>query len=218
MDKDVTIDLRAVSDIDISTGKRTKFGQVQPSLELESKVLEGTLKAYITAAGGNPHSKILKELIDFANSPSRAFNVLGSLKGAPTKPTRDFTISYGPSFAVGAGLMADVSFGLYFWNKPNIGVFGTFSRGYVSNMGASVVGQLTLLFGAAPDVLAGDCILFGIDVGPGTGWVLTGSGYIVLSTKFEFIGISFALGIGCSVLPVDYTLQFASTSIAGVNL
>ena len=194
------------------------MGRVQPNLPLASEAVEGTLKAYIAAAGGSAHAKVLDELVQFAHSPARVFTILGTLGKASPKPAREYTIAFGPSFAAGGGGMLDVAFGLYFWNKPNIGVFGSFAGGYVSNFGASVTAQLYYLFGPAPDVLAGDCFMLGIDVGWGTGFSPTGSAFAVLSTKWEWIGVSFALGMGYSEFPVDITLQASTTVIKGVDL
>lgn len=186
MDRDVRIDLRAIADIDVTAGKAAKMGRVQPSLPLESKVLEGTLKAYIAAAGGSPTASLLNEAVQFANSPARAFAVLGALKRAPTRPAREFTIAPGPSLAAGAGGMLDLAFGVYFWNKPNIGIYGSFAAGYVSNIGASITGQVTYLFSAAPDVLSGDCIMVGVECRSGHG---SGFDRLRLSRAVHEVGV-----------------------------
>ena len=47
---------------------------------------------------------------------------------------------------------------------------------------------------------------------------MTGSGFLVLSMKLELIGLSFALGMGVSELPVDITVQAAKTVIKGKDL
>ncbi|MBL8308927.1 MAG: hypothetical protein JNL19_00750 [Burkholderiales bacterium] len=211
----VRIDLSAVADIDPEQiGRRAGIAPRRPPAMGSETVLEGALRAY--AATGATGAGIVRDALAFSESPTTSVAFVGSIRRAPVRPHRDWTIAVGPSVSAAAGAGAGFSGGLYFWNKTpsgEIGFFGSASFVAMTNIGASVVGQGTYYFGSAPDCLAGTSLVVGIDVGP-PGRIITGGGYLVFSPNpVQLIGISFALGVGVSALPVNLNVQLSRTWI-----
>ncbi len=209
----VLIDLSAVADIDpLQIGRpATLLPYRRPTFGSET-ALEAALGAY--CAMGMTGAPIIRECLRFSHNPGVPLTFVGSIRKAPVRPHRDWTVALGPSVSAAAGAVAAASGGLYFWNKSptgEIGLFGSLSVGSVTNVGVSLVGQGTYYFGSAPDCLAGTSLVVGVDVG---GKVITGGAYLVFSTSpAALIGISFALGVGASMLPVDFTVQLSKTWI-----
>ena len=209
----VLIDLSAVTDIDpFQIGRpATLLPYRRPTFGSET-ALEAALGAY--CAMGMTGAPIIRECLGFSHNPGVPLTFVGSIRKAPVRPHRDWTIALGPSVSAAAGGGGAASGGLYFWNKPptgEIGLFGSLSVVSVTNVGVSLVGQGTYYFGSAPDCLAGTSLVVGVDVG---GKVITGGAYLVFSTSpAALIGISFALGVGASMLPVDFTVQLSKTWI-----
>ena len=209
----VLIDLSAVADIDpFQIGRpATLLPYRRPTFGSET-ALEAALGAY--CAMGMTGAPIIRECLGFSHNPGVPLTFVGSIRKAPVRPHRDWTVALGPSVSAAAGGGGAASGGLYFWNKPptgEIGLFGSLSVVSVTNVGVSLVGQGTYYFGSAPDCLAGTSLVVGVDVG---GKVITGGAYLVFSTSpAALIGISFALGVGASMLPVDFTVQLFKTWI-----
>lgn len=112
----------------------------------------------------------------------------------------------------------DFAGGIYFWNKPlggEIGLWGSIGGGLITNIGASAVAQVYYLFGPAPALLAGESWL-GVDIG---GKILTGGGYLVFADSLppKLIGVSFAFGVGVSILPVDIQIQGSHTTTTALK-
>lgn len=209
----IRIDLTAVADIDpLEIGRPARILPYRhPSFGSET-ALEAVLRAY--SAMGLTGAPIVRECLDFSHNPHAVTSFVGTIRKAPVRPHRDWTIALGPSVSAAAGGGIAASGGLYFWNKAptgEIGLFGSLSVVSVTNVGASIVGQATYYFGSAPVCLAGTSLVVGVDVG---GKVVTGGAYLVFSTSpAALIGISFALGVGASMLPVDFTVQLSQTWI-----
>src|SRR5262249_22463714 len=95
-----------------------------------------------------------------------------------------------------------------------IGFYGTWNVGLTSNM--SFAGQIgvTYMWCDAPTYFFGDCIIVGVDLTilPTAGAV---SGYLIFTNPaagpLYFVGISYAIGLGWSVAPIDITVQFTRT-------
>jgi hypothetical protein len=209
----IRVDLTAVADIDpLQIGRRAAISPYRPPTTGSETALEMALRAY--CATGFSGAPILRECLDFRRNPGAATSFIGSIRRAPVRPHRDWTIAAGPSLSGFAGAVVSASGGVYFWNKPpsgQIGLYGSLSFGSVTNVGVSLVGQITYYFGSAPACLAGTSLVVGVDIG---GKVITGGGYLIFSTSpAELIGISFALGVGASMLPVDFTVQLSRTWI-----
>lgn len=208
------IDLTAVADIDpIKIGRPARILPYQPPILGSQTAIETALRAY--CAAGFTGAPILQECLDFAHDPRIRLTFVGSIKKAPVRPHRDWTIAGGPSVSGVVGAGAGAHGGLYFWNKVpsgEIGWFGGISFVAATNIGVSLVAQVTYYFGSAPSCLAGTSLVIGVDIG---GKILTGGGYLVISASPppRLTGISFALGVGASILPVDLTVQVSKTWI-----
>ena len=211
----VLINLSAVADIDpLKIGRPATLPPYRHPTFGSETALETVLGAY--CATGMTGAPIIRECLNFSHNPGVPLTFIGSIRKAPVRPHRDWTIALGPSISAAAGGGGAASGGLYFWNKPptgEIGLFGSLSVVSVTNVGVSLVGQGTYYFGSAPDCLAGMSLVVGVDVGV-PGKVITGGAYLVFSTSpAALIGISFALGVGASMLPVDFTVQLSKTWI-----
>jgi hypothetical protein len=82
-------------------------------------------------------------------------------------------------------------------------------------MSFAVQVSLTYMWGDAPTYFFGDCIVVGVDLSTGPAGIGAASGYLIFTNPaagpLYFVGISFALGAGWSVAPIDITVQFTRT-------
>jgi hypothetical protein len=135
--------------------------------------------------GGGTRSSVVQQLLDFADDPSVRLRVLGHFPSISTIWHHDFTVGLGPAVS-GAAIVFSGSLGagVYWWNKPaggEIGLYGGFGIGFSTPQVAySIGGQLTILFGPAPDLLGGTCAVVGVDISiPGFKW--GGGGGLIFS-------------------------------------
>jgi hypothetical protein len=210
--ENIRIDVTGISDLKVNHGKQVSVGSMQPSLPLESKVLESMLRNYVAACGADGQTGVIGGLLRAADTPSIGIQFVGNVAAAPVRVSKDWTGAVGPTVSGGAGGIIDLSGGVYYWNKPQFGFYGSIAAGSFTNIGISGGVQFTYYFGAAPDVLKGDCWVVGVEVsGPG---IITGGGYALFSIPLtHLIGISFMIGGGKSMLPYNVTVQYSHTWI-----
>jgi len=152
-----------------------------------------------------PQSGVIKDFVDFKSKPHLRVKTVGTMKLASVKPSTTFTIAFGPSASAGAALTLGLAGGVYGANVPGggeIGFFGTFNIGVVTNFSVSVVNQGMILFGLPAVVLAGVTIAVGVNVG---GKVVTGGGFLVFldtAPAWTLVGFGFQLGAGANYFPV----------------
>jgi hypothetical protein len=210
--ENIRIDVTGIADLEPKNGHRVSIGSMQPSLPLESKALEAMLRTYVAACGADGQTGVIGGLLRAADTPSMGIQVVGNVAAAPVRVSKDWTGAVGPTVSGGAGGIVDLSAGVYYWNKPQFGFYGSIGVGSFTNVGISGGAQFTYYFGAAPDVLKGDCWVVGVEVS--AGGIYTGGGYALFSiSPMNMIGISFMLGVGTSMLPVDVTVQYSHTWI-----
>jgi hypothetical protein len=173
-------------------------------------------------------------------SPARA----GLLPSLATMASRSASISYiaGPALSVlrggeftvaegfvgsgGAGLTAGLGAGVYAWMKrpgAELGLYGSISVGYMTNIGFGAGACVSLMFGPAPAVLGGDSIALEVDIGID---VITVSGLIYLSAPSvtsvwppvigpgyspQVIGVGFQVTAGMSILPANIAVSASRT-------
>jgi hypothetical protein len=162
--------------------------------------------------------------------PLGSISLLGAIPGVRIRsPSPDFTVAVGVTGSAGAGVQVGGGAGIYFWNKRpsgEIGVYGSFSVGMITNAGLSIGDQIALMFGSASSVLAGDSISLGVDIDIGFGSI---GGQLILSAPPvsagwpptiglsgwtpEVIGIGLTLTVGISALPVSYSVMPGRTWI-----
>jgi hypothetical protein len=148
-------------------------------------------------------------------------------------PARDFTIALGPSANIGTFFQGSAGAGVYWWIKPGlpdeVGLWGSVGVGVTSNMGFSVGGQVSVWYGAAPSVMAGESMSVAVDVTIGA---VTVTGMVFFSVpptgllltpgmkhpptfppgwKPLLIGLGFGLSGGWSVLPIDVSIGPSTT-------
>lgn len=213
--KNLKFDLTQVADLDpLTVGTRMKIPAKRASLPGEETLLTTALNAYCALGGGK--APIIRSALDFRATSSVPVSVKGAIKAAPTRSATDWTACLGPNASGGAVVAFGAGGGVYFWNKPKggeIGLYGGYSVGMVTNIGVSLVGQFTYLWGPAPTMLAGTSIVVGVDVSVPTG-ILTGGGALIFSeSPVQWIGFSFSLGVGASAVPYDFTIQASKTWI-----
>ena len=67
----------------------------------------------------------------------------------------------------------------------------------------------------APTYFFGDCIVVGVDLSTGPTGIGAVSGYLIFTNPaagpLHFDRISFAIGLGWSIAPIDITVQFTRT-------
>src|SRR5262249_53215357 len=126
----------------------------------------------------------------------------------------------GPGYSTASVISVGAGFGVYAWYKAaglgaEIGLYGTWDVGLASNLSFAVQMSVTYMWGDAPTYFFGDCIVVGVDLSMGASGCGAFSGYLIFTNPVKgplyFVGLTFAAGIGFSVVPVDITVQFTRT-------
>lgn len=211
--KTLNIDVSQVSGIDpLTIGKRFRMPVRRSSLPGEETLLKAGLTAF--AAVNSTSGGVVKDALAFAGNPKFTLNVTGAIAAAPKRSCPDFTLCLGPNASAGAVVAFGAGGGVYFSNKSpsgEIGLYGGYSVGMITNIGVSLVGQVTFLFGPPATVLAGESLIVGVDVG---GKLVSGGGYLIFSiSPLNWIGVSWAIGVGASCLPLNLSVQVSKTWI-----
>jgi len=139
-------------------------------------------------------------------SPALALVLMPLLRLLPTVANRfNVTIGIGP--ALSGGVVAGTSFGVGILFAPGnrIGFYG--SLGAVLGAIISINGtmQVTIVKGG-PEVFGGSAVA--VTVGGGEG--IVGSASALLS-QGQFIGLSFTMGVGAGITPIETYAQFQYT-------
>ena len=219
------VTFRNFTGLDLSGARKTPIPRYKPNHFGEETAVRTALEgaAAVSSTGG-----LLRSLLGAATPPVASMSVAGVVPGVRIRsPIPDFTVTDGVGASAGAGAAFGAGGGIYFWNKSpsgEVGFFGSLSIGLITNIGASVGVQITLLFGKAPDVLAGDSITVSVDVGID---IATVSGLLILNAPPggvwppsrtmlagwvpEIIGVGFGASVGLSALPVDVSVMPSRT-------
>lgn len=216
--------------LDFSTAKRINVPKPKGNLPGEETLVRAGMSAIgaLSTKGG-----IMTSMLGVATSPVATLSVMGSVAGAIIKtPAPDFTVTFGLAAQAGAGAAAGVGAGIYAWNKSpmgQVGLYGSVSLGYVTNVGVSIGDQVCLLFGTPSSTLAGDSISVAVEMGIG---IFTVSGIMILNAPPvtmwppsvslpgwtpQVIGVGFALTAGISALPADISVMPGRTWIKPVT-
>lgn len=211
--------------LDLASARKAPMPNYKSNGFGEETAIRGALRG---AAAVSSRGSLLNSLLDIATPPVASMSIAGSVPGARIRsPIPDFTVTEGAGVSVGAIAAYGAGGGVYYWNKHpdgEIGLFGSLSVGLVTNIGTSAGIQFSLLFGAAPSVLAGDCVTVAVDVGID---VLTVTGFLVLAAPPggvwppsatmlagwtpDIIGVGYGVSVGFSVLPVDISVMPSRT-------
>jgi hypothetical protein len=217
--QNIRIDLTHVANMDpMATGHRVATPRrfVPPPFILD-QVTAG-LREYSSVAT-RPGAAILGDLLS-PRSHKPAISFVGAIKKAVFPPSRDVTVAFGPGFSTDSVITVGASGGVYGWYKAaglgaDIGLYGTWNVGVTSNVSFAVQGIVTYMWCDAPTYFFGDCILVGVDLSTGPTGIGAVSGYLIFTNPVAgplyFVGISFGIGIGWSVAPIDVTVQFTRT-------
>jgi hypothetical protein len=180
--------------------------------------LKGGLREYSSTLT-RPGAAMLGDLLD-PRSRKPAISFLGAIKKAVFPPSSDVTVGIGPGFTGAIVITGGFSGGVYGWYKAaglgaEIGLYGTWNLGVTSNISFAGQMSVTYMWCDAPTYFFGDCIVVGVDLSMGPTGLGAASGYLIFTNPaagpLYFVGISFALGIGWSVAPIDITVQFTRT-------
>jgi hypothetical protein len=187
-----------------------------PPLLLDA--LKGGLREY-SATPGRTGAAILGDMLN-PSSRKPTISFLGAIKKAVFPPSRDVTVGIGPGFSTASVITVGASGGVYGWYRAaglgaEIGLYGTWNVGVTSNISFAVQMSVTYMWCDAPTYFFGDCIVVGVDLSTGPTGIGAASGYLIFTNPaagpLYFVGISFAIGIGWSVAPIDITVQFTRT-------
>lgn len=216
--------------LDFSTAKKINVPKPKGNLPGEETLVRAGMSAIgaVSSKGG-----VMTSMLAVATSPVATLTVAGAVTGALIKsPAPDFTVTFGLAAQAGGGTTAGIGAGVYAWNKSpmgQVGLYGSVSLGYVTNVGVSVGDQICLLFGTPSSTLAGDSISLAVEMGIG---VLTVSGIMILNAPPvtiwppslsiagwtpQIIGVGFALSAGISALPADISVMPGRTWIKPVT-
>lgn len=233
MPEPIRIRFNGFRGMDYSTAMPITIPRRRPNSLGEETVLRNGIRAL--AATGNRTGIGMKSAMDACDEGS-ALSIMGSIPGVTIRPSREFTVAEGLSGGGGAGLAYSLGAGVYIWSKSpgvEVGLYGSLSMGFVTNIGAGVGVQYAYLFGPAPTVLGGDSITVqvSIDAGPVSVagfWVLSappsGLPTVVLtsmpslttwrsalSTMTSYtptlLGVGCGVSMGWSMLPMDISVM-----------
>jgi len=169
----------------------------------------------------------IRSLLDLLEPPPFSSRIRGLVGRLPIRRSPDFTIAVGLVASAGIGVGAGVGAGIYFWNKSprgELGLFGSFSIGMITNAGVGGGDSFAYMFDSAPAALAGDAITLevSVEIGP-----LSVAGQLFMSAPPvtlwppsltgpwvpEVIGVGFTLTAGISFLPVHIAVMPTRTWI-----
>jgi hypothetical protein len=231
--RQLTVNFGNLSDAHIAANlSRAKRVQVRqrsaPSFGSET-LLTGAISA--ATAVSPSRTGVLPSMVSLLTPPVPTLRQVMSPLLTVLRTGTDFTVTDGAVASAGAGITAGLGGGVYLWvrrPRPELGLYGSISVGAMTNIGFGAGACVSLLFGAAPSVLAGDCIALEADIGID---VVTVSGLIYLSAPTvtsvwppvvtpgwtpQVIGIGFQLTAGMSVLPANYAVSASRTWIRPV--
>ena len=202
---------------------RPKASSVQAS--------QASARALVSALGQTPAAATVRSIQELAGPPSGRLITAGSIGGvAMPSAVRDFTIALGPSFSANFAsfCQGNVGAGVYWWLKPGLpdemGLWGSVGISATTNIGFNGGGQISVWYGSAPIVMAGESMGVTVDVSIGA---VTVSGMMFFSVppggllmtpgmkhpptfpagwKPTLIGLGFGLGGGWSVFPTDISV------------
>lgn len=196
---------------------------------------ETAARGMMAGLGGTRAGPMVNSINELSNAPAGRVSTSGSIPGV-TMPgvATDFTVALGPGGNVGAFIQGSAGGGLYWWIRPGpdeIGLWGSVGIGVTSNLGVSAGMQVSVWYGAAPAVLAGESLGVAVDVSVGPATVTgmaffsvpPGGMFLTPGMKFpsaappgwktKLIGLGFMLSAGFSVLPVDISVGPSMTWI-----
>ncbi|PWR23405.1 hypothetical protein [Zavarzinia compransoris] len=227
MARQMTIEFRNFTGLDLSTAVPYRRPRYKAPGFGEQTMVRGAITG---AAAVSNAGKVMADTLAFENAAAGSVRLAGTIPGATiAKPHPDITYAFGGTVSAGAVATVGVSGGVYVWAKfPGIevGTYAAVAVGAATNVGYSGGGELTIYFGSAPAMLAGDSIAVAVDIS--LGGPVTLSGQVILSAppgttgtpprlppgwRPEVIGIAFALTAGWSVLPVSISVMPTRTAI-----
>lgn len=230
MARQMNIEFRNFSGLDLSAATPYRRPRYRSPGVGEQSLVRGAVSA---AALVSDTGKVMADTLAMENAGAGAVNLTGAIPGATiAKPHPDITYAFGGTVSAGAVATVGASGGVYFWAKfpgIEIGTYAAVAAGVASNVGYSGGGELTIYFGSAPAMLAGDSIAVAVDIS--LGGPVTISGQLILSAppsgivppitippgwRPTVIGIAFALTVGWSALPVSISVMPTRTAIRPV--
>jgi hypothetical protein len=226
------INFRGFTGLDFSDARRCQGSRAGSPLPGESSLIRAGISA--AAAAGNNKGRLLANGLERCEG-GPGLIISGTIPGARIPPTREWTIAEGLTAGVGAGVGISYGAGIYMWcQNPGLelGLYGSFAAGLITNLGAGGGVQYAYMFGPAPSVLAGDSIAISVSVDAGfmsLGGTLylsappggvtppAGSGGSIsawLTTLAslgtytpQVIGVGYQATVGVSVLPADISIM-----------
>ncbi|MDD3446108.1 MAG: hypothetical protein PHS60_11895 [Zavarzinia sp.] len=220
----MNINFRNFTGLDLSSAVRTRPPRYKAPSFGEETLVRGAVAA---ASAVSNLGKVASDAIGFENAAAGSVRISGMIPGVRIRrPNPDITFTIGFTASAGAGLTIGGGAGMYVWSKfpgAEIGLYASAGAGYSTNIGAGAGDNLSVLFGPAPTLLAGDCITLSVDIGVD---VLTVSGQLILNAPPvslgmpptvtgvwhpEVVGIGIALTAGMSVLPASVTVMPSRT-------
>lgn len=216
----MNITFRNFTGLDLASAVRATPNRYKPPGFGEETMVRAAIGAASTVSNVG---KVAADILSMENARPGSVRVAGLIPGVRIRtPSPDITVAYGLTAGAAAGLAIGAGAGLYLWAKfpgAEIGLYNSISGGYATNIGVGAGGNLCVLFGPAPAVLAGDCITLSVDIGID---VITVSGQLILNAPPvslgmppritgawhpEVIGIGMALTAGISVLPANISVM-----------
>jgi hypothetical protein len=229
MSGQVTVTFRGFTDalvlLNLPRAQKSKLPLAKSPGTIEESLIRTGLQ------GASLVSTRISSLLALLTPPPYVSKIVGTVSRIPIRRRTDFTIAVGFVASAGAGVSAGLGGGVYFWNKSprgEVGLFGTISVGFITNIGAGAGDSFAYLFDAAPTVLAGDIIALEVDVEIG---VVTVGGQLFITAPPatiwppaltglwvpEIVGVGFQVTMGISVAPVNIAVTPSRTWIKPIT-
>ncbi len=140
-------------------------------------------------------------------NPTMAPLIFSSLHALPAIANR-FNVCIGIGPAIGGAVGGGISLGdgILFAPGDRVGFFGSIGGVLGATVGISATWQVTIVHGG-PEVFGGT----GSAITIGGGEYLVGSASALFNNAHEFIGVTFAMGVGYGTTPIEIYSQYQYT-------
>jgi hypothetical protein len=181
---------------------------------------QDAMRSVLPLAG--PKGRLATQVMDLGNGTRHSLKLITpggpALAFALPTSTHVFTAALGVSLSRYYLLGGTMGGGVYGSNKPETGTYLNYGGGVFLNVGGSLGGQLTWIFGP-PSTFAGVCWGVGIsvDVLPVCPFGISVGGHAWFNLAyrphavFTLIGFSYDLAVGVGILPVTFSLEQSRT-------
>lgn len=215
------VDVSRIVRLDVQRLKKP-LKSAGPPRQKAGTIERAALTAAATAGARlSPTFRPFKEIVDIADAMRRIpVSLIGGSGPMFAPPPSLSTITVGCGVSTSAFVIAGVSFGagLYGSNSPELGLYTSGGGGAWTNVGISGGFQYTYVFGPPSSFggmgwsVGGGVDIPGVGIGISVALLFGASG-----PPYTFLGYSFGVSAGLSVLPAEFSFQVSNTALIPIR-